>query len=355
MPFDDLINVIEACKERIRVYRQSLQQNETRTRVALIDPVLTALEWDVSDPGLVTPEYNVGQGRADYALNGSESNRIPAAIVEAKRLNHALNDGERMQMLNYASARGIRHAAVTDGNVWELYEVFKPVPLEDRRMLNVKIVSTPAHHLALQLLLLWRPNLASGVPVPAQEPILGTRQEPSATEVFHPPSHPPSHPPVDTPLAQTSSAPPSAMTHQPKQQRSSGSFKAHYCVDGKTWRECPNATALMLSVVAWCGQQHRDGADNYYEKLSHICLRGDRPILVKERATEAAKKLYSGKEVNGWYIFNDLSNSAKKEMIEEVLRTCIRQNSTSPVLGQDVQVKMPNNAQRLRGRSPLPA
>ena len=333
MPFDDLINLIETLKRRIEAHSQSLQQNEIRTRTALIDPLLTALGWDVADPGLVTPEYSVGQGRADYALNGSDA--IPAAMVEAKRLNHALNDDERMQMLNYANARGVRYAAVTDGDIWELYEVFKYATLEDRRLLSVKIASTPAHQLALQLLLLWRPNLASGVPVPAQEPVWGTRRETTTTEAFHPP--------VETPLPQTGSAPPSVVTHQPKQQRSSGSFKAHYCVDGKTWRECPNATALMLSIVAWCGQQHRDGADNYYEKLSHTCLRGDRPILVKERVTEIAEKWYSGKEVNGWYIFNNLTNSAKKEMIEEILRTCIRQNSTSPILGQDIQVKMPND------------
>ncbi|MCY4172856.1 MAG: hypothetical protein OXF25_02020 [Cyanobacteria bacterium MAG CAR3_bin_5] len=123
MPFDDLLGVIEILKERIRIHRQLLQQNETRTRVALIDPLLTALGWDVSDPGLVTPEYSVGQGRVDYALNGS--NVIPAAIVEAKRLDHVLKDDERMQMLNYANMKGVRYAAVTDGNIWELYEVFK--------------------------------------------------------------------------------------------------------------------------------------------------------------------------------------------------------------------------------------
>ncbi len=143
MPLDDLVSVIETLQQRIVSHRQSLQQNEIRTRTALIDPLLTALGWDVSDPALVTPEYAVGEGRADYALNGSET--IPAAMVEAKRLGHALNDDERMQMLNYANARGVRYAAVTDGNAWELYEVFKQAPLEDRRLLIVRIVGSPAH------------------------------------------------------------------------------------------------------------------------------------------------------------------------------------------------------------------
>jgi len=333
MPFDDLLGVIEILKERIRMHRQLLQQNETRTRMALIDPLLTALGWDVSDPGLVTPEYSVGQGRVDYALNGS--NTIPAAIVEAKRLDHPLNNDERMQMLNYANMRGVRYAAVTDGNIWELYEVFKYATLEDRRLLNVTITSTPAYQLALQLLLLWRPNLASEVPVAAPEPVLGS--EPSTTEVFHPPSPAP----VDTPLPQTTSAPSSAMPHQPKPQDSSRSFKARYCVDGKIWRESPNATALMLSIVEWCGQQHRDGADNYYEKLSHVCVRGNRPMLTREIVTEDAKKSYSGKEINGWFIFNNINNQGKEKMIDEILRICIRQNDTSPVRGQDVQVEMP--------------
>ena len=131
------------------------------------------------------------------------------------------------------------------------------------------------------------------------------------------------------------------MPHQPRQQRSSGSFKAQYCVDGKNWRESPNATALMLSIVEWCGQQHKDGADNYYEKLSHVCVRGNRPMLTREIVTEDAKKSYSGKEINGWFIFNNINNQGKEKMIDEILRICIRQNDTSPVRGQDVQVEMP--------------
>ena len=175
MLLDDLVGVIETLKQRIQAHGATLRANEIRTRTALIDPLLTALGWDVSDPALVTPEYTVGEGRADYALHGSES--IPAAIVEAKRLGHALNDDERMQMLNYANARGVRYAAVTDGDVWEFYEVFKQAPLEDRRLLSLRVANTRAHELALKLLLLWRPNLASGQPVAANEPVFNWEVE----------------------------------------------------------------------------------------------------------------------------------------------------------------------------------
>lgn len=197
MLLDELVGVVETLKQRIRTHGATLRANEIRTRVALIDPLLAALGWDVSDPALVTPEYAVGEGRADYALHGSES--IPAAMVEAKRLGHSLSDDERMQMLNYANARGVRYAAVTDGDVWEFYEVFKQAPLEDRRLLSLRIANTPAHELALRLLLLWRPNLASGQPTTASQPLFDW------TTVPHPAvTAEPETPPVTETLQQIS-------------------------------------------------------------------------------------------------------------------------------------------------------
>ena len=146
--------------------------------MALIDPLLHALGWGVSDPGVVTPEYKMSGGWADYALLRPDGQ--PAATVEAKKLGEALAS-HRMQMLNYANASGIGYAALTDGNHWELYSVFDQARLEDRRILEVSIADTPAHEGALKLLLLWRPNLASGQPVPASTPILGEARRPPPT------------------------------------------------------------------------------------------------------------------------------------------------------------------------------
>ena len=167
---DDLVTVIETLQKRIAVHGHSLQQNETRTRTALIDPILTALGWDVSDPSLVTPEFPLGGGRVDYALMNLPA-AIPAATVEAKKLGEQL-DSHRLQMLNYANADGIRYAGLTDGNHWEMYEIFKAGSLDERRRLNLSIVGSPAYKAALDFLLLWRPNLASGQPVVAKTPVL---------------------------------------------------------------------------------------------------------------------------------------------------------------------------------------
>ena len=169
MLLDELVGVIETLQTRIGEHGDTLRQNETRTRMALIDPLLQALGWDVADPGVVTPEYDVSGQRVDYALLGTGGQ--PAATVEAKKLGEPLT-AHRMQMLNYSNAAGIAYAGLTDGNQWELYEVFKQVTLEERRLLDLRILNTPAHECALKLLLLWRPNLAPGTPVAASEPIL---------------------------------------------------------------------------------------------------------------------------------------------------------------------------------------
>ena len=46
MLLDDLVGVIETLKERIATHGATLREYETRTRMALIDPLLQALGWD---------------------------------------------------------------------------------------------------------------------------------------------------------------------------------------------------------------------------------------------------------------------------------------------------------------------
>ena len=169
MLLDELVSLIETLQRRIREHGSRLRENETRTRMALIDPLLQTLGWETADPGMVIPEYNVSRQSADYALVGHDGK--PAATVEAKKLGESL-ETHKMQMLNYSNASGVAYAGLTDGNHWELYEVFKRGQLEDRQILKVSIADRPSHESALQLLLLWRPNLASGQPVPANKPIL---------------------------------------------------------------------------------------------------------------------------------------------------------------------------------------
>ena len=191
---DELVNTIETLKARTNEHRTALQASEAQTRLSLIDPLLRALGWDTADPALVRPEFTLSGGRADYALLGEAEK--PVAIMEAKRLNEALGTMDRrMQMLTYANFSNVAYAGLSDGDQWVLYRVFDQKPLEDRLVLDLSIVNLPAHESALKLLLLWRPNLASGQPIEASEPLLDPEppQPPRPTPPI-PPTPPPPPP-----------------------------------------------------------------------------------------------------------------------------------------------------------------
>ena len=195
MTLDNFVSVIATVKQRIREHGTSLRSNETRTRMALIDPLLTAFGWDVSDPALVTPEYNVNGKLADYAL--LEGNTV-FVFLEAKKLDEPLSK-HRSQIVSYASELGIQFPALTNGNAWEVYDNSKLVPIDERRILNLSILDTPAHQCALQLLLLWRPNIASGIPVVAEEPLVSLHPTSVPQSPQQEPAPYPAHPPASEP------------------------------------------------------------------------------------------------------------------------------------------------------------
>lgn len=186
MLLDDLVGVIELLKERIATHGDFLRQNEIRTRTALIDPLLAALGWNVADPSAVRPEYNAGNGRADYGLMGANGQLV--ASIEAKRYGESLENHEK-QIFDYAWNLQVKYAGLTDGNRWYFLD-FSKFTDSDRTVLQMSLANTPAHEAALKLLLLWRPNLASGQPVAANAPMTGlpTVPETPATADYAPPS-----------------------------------------------------------------------------------------------------------------------------------------------------------------------
>ena len=168
MLLDELITVIETLKQRITDHGAILQDNETRTRMALIDPLLHVLGWDATDPFLVIPEFDAGGGQVDYALLGKKGG--PIAVIEAKRLGEPLQK-YRHQMIGYAKDASINYAGITDGDQWELYDISRRGALQEKQMLDLKISASPSYQSALNLLLLWRPNLSSAQPAQARKTI----------------------------------------------------------------------------------------------------------------------------------------------------------------------------------------
>ncbi len=76
---------ISSVISRAKIHGNHIAEYETRTKYALIDPVLWALEWDLADPKQVKLEFEIKGGRVDYALFKS-GRETPVILVEAKRL-----------------------------------------------------------------------------------------------------------------------------------------------------------------------------------------------------------------------------------------------------------------------------
>lgn len=181
-----LLQTIETVRDRINSARSAGGWNEAQTRASLIDPILSALGWDTSDPQLVEHESaRPDDGRADYVLK-SGSRLI--AIVEAKPLGHALEGKETAQTTNYANNRGAPYAALTDGNRWVLYDIFKAAPIGERKLLDVALSDAEPADVALDLLVLWHRSTPSGRDQLVTGPILANgrrrqqRQEPGESK-----------------------------------------------------------------------------------------------------------------------------------------------------------------------------
>ena len=287
---DELVREIEALKSRIKKHREVLQGSEAQTRMSLIDPLLKVLGWETADPALVRPEYHLGAGRADYVL--LDSNEKELAIIEAKRLGERLSGQHREQAIVYAHRRGVRFPILTNGNDWEVYDQSDFVPnvsIEDRPLLNVSIADTDSAKCALQFLLLWRPNLASGQPIEASEPIIGTEPTTVRTPIFEPQHASPTiaAPSTETPVQAVPAVPDAGLINLRNLHPESGMIPPKVV-------ELPNGEVKQLSkwrdlVVAVSEWLVRDGA-----------LTRDRcPIPAKPRSNKRYSVNLEAKHLDG--------------------------------------------------------
>lgn len=173
--FDALVRTIETLQRRMRedFMRPDggiISVNARRTRTALVEPLLSALAWDITNPAMVIPEYTIGDGVADYALltTTPDGNTSVIAFIEAKRLGEPLAD-HRNKILAYATSVGVKYAGLTDGNHWELYEVSKDAPQNNRCLISISLLRKSAFNSAFRLLRLQQANLKAGVHLSTEE------------------------------------------------------------------------------------------------------------------------------------------------------------------------------------------
>jgi predicted type IV restriction endonuclease len=176
MPLDDLVQVIETIQQRIRDHGDSLRQNETRTRMALIDPLLQALGWDVADPGLVLAE-SASFDDICYCLFGYDGEVL--ASIEARGLDDDVETHRRELLRTFPESHDL-YLCLTDGNQWELYDAIRPSTPSPCRLLNIRISEEQADGCAVKLRLLNSQNLVeSWTSLAGFQPITGRKKAPS--------------------------------------------------------------------------------------------------------------------------------------------------------------------------------
>jgi len=115
-PLADLCEVLKEVKWKAEYYKPS---NEAQTREALINPILVALGWNLSDPKEVELEMHINSGQKhdfiDYILKGDGK-----IIVEAKKMGTDLTSGFD-QVFLYAQRANVKNVFLTNGLEWRHY------------------------------------------------------------------------------------------------------------------------------------------------------------------------------------------------------------------------------------------
>jgi len=120
--------------------RQGKFPNEQAISQGIVLRVFQELSWDTWDTNVVWPEYQTGEGRADFALCHPPSK--PAVFTEVKQPGKA-EDAVR-QALEYAFHTGVPFVVLTDGRTWSFYLPAEQGSYEDRRVYKLDLYERPS-------------------------------------------------------------------------------------------------------------------------------------------------------------------------------------------------------------------
>ncbi len=115
--------------------RQGKFPNEQAVSQGIVLRAFQELGWDTWDTNVVWPEYQTGEGRADFALCHPPSK--PAVFTEVKQPGKA-EDAVR-QALEYAFHKGVPFVVLTDGRTWSFYLPAEQGSYEDRRVYKLDL------------------------------------------------------------------------------------------------------------------------------------------------------------------------------------------------------------------------
>jgi predicted transport protein len=133
-----LATAIEQVLQKADALKASGSPNEANTKAVLIEPVLAALGWDLSDFAQVDREYCVYDNTfLDYALKVDGK---PHLFVEAKAVGKPLeNKSFIAQTVNYANNEGVLWCVLTNGLSYRIYKTNEPVAMGDKLLFSVDL------------------------------------------------------------------------------------------------------------------------------------------------------------------------------------------------------------------------
>lgn len=116
-PLGSLCKVLKQLRDIANRNETALKRSEAATRATLVDPLLRALGWDITDVTMVELEKVKGDFRADYVLLDPASDT--KVIVEAKALGSELDDYKTVvKLFTYAANFHCNSVFITDGRHW---------------------------------------------------------------------------------------------------------------------------------------------------------------------------------------------------------------------------------------------
>lgn len=119
--------------------RQGRFPNEQAISQGIVLRVFQELGWNTWDTNIVWPEYQTGEGRADFGLCHPPSK--PAVFTEVKQPGKA-EDSVR-QALEYGFHAGVPFVVLTDGRTWSFYLPAEQGSYEDRRVYKLDLYERP--------------------------------------------------------------------------------------------------------------------------------------------------------------------------------------------------------------------
>lgn len=120
--------------------RQGKFPNEQAISQGIVLRTFQELGWDTWDTNIVWPEYQTGEGRADFALCHPPSK--PAVFTEVKQPGKA--EEAVRQALEYAFHAGVPFVVLTDGRTWSFYLPAEQGSYEDRRVYKLDLYERPS-------------------------------------------------------------------------------------------------------------------------------------------------------------------------------------------------------------------